>query len=94
MIVFYKLTVLLTSVNDNPSLMIVNKERREETALKGISTYHQAVLKKISRSFSVPTTFYLHIRQHSIKLHVIFFKNDYFFKNDSFYKVRCFVNNR
>ena len=32
---------LLTIVNNNPSLTIINEEmRREETALKGISTYH------------------------------------------------------
>ena len=65
MIVHIKLAVLLT---------IVNKERkREETALKGIGTYHSAVLNKISRNFGFPKTFYLYIRQHSIKLHVIFF---------------------
>ena len=49
-IVFKKLVVLLTIVNDKPSSMIViddplltivNEERRrEETNLKGISTYH------------------------------------------------------
>ena len=49
-IVFKKLVVLLTIVNDKPSLTIViddpsltiiNKERmREETDLKGIGTYH------------------------------------------------------
>ena len=39
-------------------LTIVNEERRrEETDLKGIGTYHWVVLKKISRSFSFPTTF-------------------------------------
>ena len=47
-----------TIVNNNPSLTIVNEEiRREETYLKGIGTYHWVVLKKISRSFSSPTTF-------------------------------------
>ncbi len=60
---------LLTIVNDEPSLMIVydelllmivNKERRrEDPAPKGISTYHLAVLKKISRSFSSPQLFTL-----------------------------------
>ena len=49
---FKKLVVSLTIVNDDPSLT----RRREETALKGIDTYHWAVLKKISRSFSSPTT--------------------------------------
>ena len=64
MIVFIQLSLSLTIVNDDPlltivnddhSLMIVNKQRRrEDPALKGISTYHLAVLKKISRSFSSP----------------------------------------
>ena len=88
---------LLTIFNNASLLTILNKEsRREETALKVISTYHWAVLKKISRSFSSPTTFYLHIRQHWIKLHVIFFQTWSFFKNDSLYKVRpllTIVNN-
>ena len=39
--VFKKLVVTLTIVNDDPSLKIVNEERRrEETDLKGIGTYH------------------------------------------------------
>ena len=50
--VFIKLTVLLTILNNNLLLTIFNKERnREETALKGISTNHWAVLKKILRNF-------------------------------------------
>ena len=69
MIVFIQLSLSLTIVNDDPlltivndehSLMIVNKERRrEDPAPKGISTYHLAVLKKISRSFSSPQLFTL-----------------------------------
>ena len=40
-IVFKKLVVSLTIVNDDPSLTIVSEERRrEEIDLKGISTYH------------------------------------------------------
>ena len=63
-------------VNYYPSLTIVSKERRwEENALKGNGTYHWAVLTKISRNFSSPTIFYLHVRRHSRKLHVIFFNN-------------------
>ena len=69
MIVFIQLALSLTIVNDDPLLTIVNddhslmnfnKERkREETALRGISTYHLAVLKKISRSFSSTQLFTL-----------------------------------
>jgi len=44
-----------------------------KSAPKGISMYHIAVLKKISRSFRSPTTFYLHVRQHSLMFHVFFF---------------------
>ena len=44
--------------------LAVSLMRREETALKGIGTYHWAVLKEIPRCFSSPTTFYLHIRRH------------------------------
>ena len=50
MIVFTKLAVSLTIINDDPSLAIVNDDplltivkkerRREEIALKGIGTYH------------------------------------------------------
>ena len=57
-IVFKKLVVSLTIVNDNPSLTIVNfdpllnivikEKRREGTDLKGIGTYHWKVLKKKS----------------------------------------------
>ena len=82
MIVFIKFVVSLAIVNEDPSLTIVKEDpsltivneesRREEIALKGIGTYHLAVLKKISRRLS-PRTFYLHVKRHSIKLHVIFF---------------------
>ena len=45
-----------------------------ETYLKGICTYHcRVVFKKISRSLNFPTTVKLHVRRHSIKLHVIIF---------------------
>ena len=85
-IVFKKLVVSLTIVNDNPLLMIVNDDpkltivnddpvndryrrnvasltivneerRRDKTDLKGVGTYNWEVLKKISISFSSPTTF-------------------------------------
>ena len=46
------------------SLTIVNEERRrEEIDLKGIRTYHWVVSKKISRSFSSPKNFFLHVRK-------------------------------
>ena len=39
--IFVKFVVSLTIINDNPSLTIVNEERRrEENDLKGIGTYH------------------------------------------------------
>ena len=73
----------LTIVNDDPSLTFVNEEKRsEETHLKGIGTYYLEVLKKISRSFSSPTSFYLHVERHSIKLHIYqwkFFSKTIFF---------------
>ena len=70
-VAFVNVDPTLTIVNDDPSLTIVNEEkRREETHLKGIGTYYLEVLKKISRSFSSPTTFYIHIRRHSIKLQI------------------------
>ena len=67
-IVFIKFVVLLTIVNDDPFL-----NEREETDLKGICTYYWVVFKKISRSFNSPTTVKLHVRRHSIKLHVFYF---------------------
>ena len=82
MVVFIKFVVSLTIINDDPSLTIVNddpsltivNEERKPT-WKGICNNHWVVFKKISRSFSSPTTVKLHVRRHSIKLHVIFFSS-------------------
>ena len=72
---------LLMIVNDNPSLTIVNEERN-------LPEGHLYLSLSISRSFNSPTTVKLHVRRHSIKLHVIFSKNN------RFDKVRRFVNDR
>ena len=74
MIAFIKLAVLLTIVKDVPSLTIIN----DDPSLTIINEES----RKISRSFSSSTTFYFHIRRHSIKLHVIL------------NKFRRFVNDR
>ena len=94
MVVFIELAVSFTIINDAPSLTIVNND---SSLMK-----RRGVLKKISRSFSAPKTVNLHIRRHSIKLQVIFFKNvsflnslltiaDCFYKNYSFQKRSLFV---
>ena len=87
-----KLAVSSRIVNEDPSLTIVNEERRrEETTLKGIGTYHWAVLKKILRSFTSPHNFLPSYRQQSIKLHVISFFLKTIAQNDHFQKRSLFV---
>ena len=67
---------MLTIVNDDPSLTFVNRS-------EGHRYLSESSQKKISRSFSSPTTFYLYIRQHSVKLHVIFFQKKIVFMSIS-----------
>ena len=87
-IVLIKFVVSLTIVTDDPSLattpsLTIGNEERNPTW-----TYHWVVFKKISRSFNSPTTVKLHVRQHSMKLHDIFFQKRLFFK------LRHFENDR
>ena len=87
MVVFIKIIVSLTIDNDDPSLMIVNEEKKPTS--KGICNSHWVIFKKTSRSS--PTTFKLHVRRHLIKLH--FFQERSFLQKDRFYKVSLTIIN-